>query len=91
MMLQSVVNAHSTRYATMTDMAGEEKEHTVILIMLVMRAHANTLAINPRMRLCISHLLGLQIRYHTAKTLAGPQVDSVGTTHAGTVFFVCKG
>lgn len=68
-----------------------KKGRTVILIMLVMRAQANTLAISPNMRLCISHLLGLHIRYHATKTLAGPQVDSVGTTHAGTVFFVCKG
>ena len=65
--------------------------HTVILTMLVMRAQANTLAINPSMRLCISHLLGLHIRYHTTNTLAGAQVESVGTSHAGTVFFVCSG
>ena len=76
-MLQHVVNLNGV--------------HTVILIMLVMRAHANTLAINPRIRLCISHLLGLEMMYHTTKMLAGPQVDSVGTTHAGTVFLVCKG
>ena len=64
---------------------------TVILIMLVMRAQANTLAIKPRIRLCISHRLGLQMMYQAMNMLAGPQVDSTGTTHAGTVFLVFNG
>lgn len=65
--------------------------HTVILIMLVIRAHANTLAMSPSMRLCISHRLGLHMMYQAMKTLAGPHVDSTGTAQAGTVFLVCSG
>ena len=72
-------------------MAACKIKPTVILIILVIRAHANTLAMRPRMRLCISHLLGRQMMYHAMKTLAGPHVDSTGTAQAGTVFFVCSG
>ena len=72
-------------------LAGAKCDHTVILIMLVIRAQAKTLAINPRSRLCISHLLGRHMIYQAIKMLAGPQVDSVGTTQAGTVFLVCRG
>ena len=64
---------------------------TVTLIMLVMRAQAMTLASRPSIRLCISHRLGRYMRYHTMKTLAGPNVESTGTAHAGTVFLVCNG
>lgn len=83
---------HVVSFGTPTQTTTTQREDlTVIFIMLVIRAQAKTLAIRPSMRLCISHLLGLQMTYHATKTLAGPQVESTGTAQAGTVFLVYKG